>query len=135
MRARSFFYACAGVLMLAIAYTIGARHAEATFVDHTSPIVIAFAQPYGGGEIALRSDGTVWELRNDPDGNPSWENRPHGLPPVNLEDIAFWGRHSVITASGEGWLFRGFGCDGQSGLGISRSNPTPDRLSRGHGLE
>jgi len=109
MRARSFFYVCAGLFLLVAAYTMGARQASADF-QLSLPPVIAFSQP---DSRVLGRDGSLWGLGTGPDGYAHWvpETAPMLLPAippsVSPDDVLFWTPRWTITKDGHGWAMGG----------------------------
>ena len=108
MNAKRFFYASAGILLLVIAYSVGARRAAADLNYPNQPIIgmdYASNAPDGGYHV-LASDGGLWKLYTDSDHVPTWvrSNRQSPLPPVPISDFLFWSRDFVVTRQGEGWL-------------------------------
>ena len=108
MKAKSFFYACAGIFLLVAAYTLGARQARADLDHGSGSHVIGFeaADGTGGLFVALRSDGTQWQRDGITGGE--WRQTPVGLPPVPIEDVIFWngrsyGGPSCMTKDGYAW--------------------------------
>ena len=110
MRAKSFFYASAGVFLLVAAYTLGARHAVADLNHASGSHVIGFSGSSGttSAMAALRSDGTVFSR----DGiGGEWRQVPVGLPPVPIEDVIFWdgigyqSGQSCLTKDGYAWAW------------------------------
>ena len=63
MRARSFFYVCAGVLMLAIAYDLEASRAEAQLGGEFAGISTT---GFGGQTLAITSTGDVYARTGAP---------------------------------------------------------------------
>ncbi len=99
MNAKRFFYISAGLFLLAAAYSLGARDATATYVDHAGggPVVAA---TYSG--TLLRSDGQVWYYRLG-DAEP-WARVDWNDPlPVPISDIAFYGEVWLVTRTGVLW--------------------------------
>lgn len=67
MRAKQFFYTCAGILLLVIAYSVGARNAEAQAPNN--PIVgVAYVQA-GPKVIALTENGDAYMAAVSNDGH------------------------------------------------------------------
>lgn len=84
MRAKSFFYVCAGILMLAVAYQLGATRAQAQLggdfsgilmKNHDGTVVIT-----GAGDIYAR---TAQIIDFDQDGVPTWS-------PINAGGDTGW---------------------------------------------
>jgi hypothetical protein len=59
MRARSFFYTCAGVLLLVVAYSVGANRAHSQATAARVVAATAFGQN-NAGVIAILDDGRVY---------------------------------------------------------------------------
>ena len=105
MRAKQFFYACGGILLLVIAYSIGSHRALADFEFAPRPILgmdIAFP----ASRTILAANGTVWTIYTDAEHVPSWQQSQdtNPIPPVSLTEIAFWSRDFVVTKDGHGWV-------------------------------
>ncbi len=64
MFAKRFFYVCAGLLCLAIAYHLGARSATATQAPGNQVVALA---PYGSALWAVTSNGDVYYAPNPQD--------------------------------------------------------------------
>lgn len=97
MRARAFFYGCAGILLLVIAYSVGARAAGAGSIPNPESYVVGLsaAHPAIPQGVVLRSDGAVFQF--DPTGiSPTAEP----APPVPVSEIALWQGRSVVTKTG-----------------------------------
>jgi hypothetical protein len=110
MRAKKFFLVAAGILMLAIAFHLGAIVARADFDRALSGPVVGF-DSYR--RVALRSDLTLWSVAVTSSSSAHWElvppnpggsrQFPSTPVPVDLDDIAFWTPHFVVTKDGVGW--------------------------------
>ena len=59
MRARQFFYVCAGILLLVVAYSVGASRAQSQATAATVVAAAPFGQ-YNAGVIAILDDGRVY---------------------------------------------------------------------------
>ena len=59
MRARQFFYVCAGVLLLVVAYSVGASRAQSQSPAAHVVAAAPFGQ-YNAGVIAILDDGRVY---------------------------------------------------------------------------
>jgi len=111
VKAKNLFYASVSLVLLAVAYSIGARNAAACLEPASTPGLVGFV----GGATVLRSDWTWWTMRHRPDLGPDvveWntvEGLPNSPPPVPLEQIALcsFGATAFVTTSGEGWLWGG----------------------------
>ena len=106
MTAKSFCYACAGVLMLAIACHFTVLRADATYVNAAAGHVRA----WDGFNFALRSDGTTWRWNVD----VGWTRHTMRAldPPVPVQDIAFWDTpEQFITIRGEMYMYCASSCN------------------------
>jgi hypothetical protein len=66
MKAKRFFYVCAGLFLLALGYGVGSQQAEAASNSQT---VVGFTiGPYAQALYVITSNGDVWEK---PTGLPS----------------------------------------------------------------
>jgi hypothetical protein len=98
MKAKEFFYVCCGLLLLAAAYSLGARNAVAGLVDHTGQTgpVVALASD---GISMLRFDGQVYAHTAGGWVRADWIDPL----PVELSDIAFWNWSTLVTKEGVLW--------------------------------
>src|SRR5262245_41669470 len=75
MRAKQFFYVAAGILLLVVAYSIGARRAEAQLGSQFAGITTG-----GSGTMAITTSGDVYARNAIPvclgPGNYAWWNGP-----------------------------------------------------------
>ena len=109
MRAKSFAYVCAGVLMLATVATFEPLSVSADIAASESHVI-----DFSGGTIhirALRSDGTLWY------NNPSWPGWRRAtaqdggstveIPPVPIAEgqLAHFHYPFVMSISGETWYY------------------------------
>lgn len=101
MNAKRFLCVSVGILCLVIAYSIGARTAEADFDGAARPIVGAVTLGY---RMVLRADGTCW--RGGAGILPSgWEQVAYPALPVPIDRIRFWNFDHLITVDGYLWEF------------------------------
>ena len=107
MKAKQFFFVCAGVFLLVSAYTMGARHARADF-NPSEPTIIGYSSA-----TALRSDGEIWRIEES-QGRFAWVRADCGveppfqlIPPVPMptSEIAYFEWPRVILHNGEVWTF------------------------------
>ena len=96
MGARRFFYVCAGFLMLAVAYTLGAQRAKADFNPSGFPIV-GFSGGAGVGPAVLRADGTVWGYEG------GWVRLNTAPIPIPVSEVAHFDWVYLASKSGEVW--------------------------------
>jgi hypothetical protein len=93
--ARKFFYVCAGMLMLALSYHLGANTAGAQSAQGVQFRVLDADQLYvesGGQDYYLTAQGWV---------------APSSLPPVPVSSIVA-GHAPYITQDGTGWWMDGY---------------------------
>lgn len=81
MRAKRFFYVCAGILMLAIAYHFGASRAGAQSPGQFAGIAVNSGY---FSTVAITSTGDMYATANHvikgPDGQPRWSDGVSGSP-------------------------------------------------------
>lgn len=109
---KKFFYACAAILCLVLAYHFGATNAQGQ--SGTSFQVIG-SEPFvnvGGVVYALDPFGSRWKPVSSSD-----------LPPVPPSEIIYFYAGNAITASGEGWTTQNG--DGWRSIGFIPGGPTP----------
>ena len=82
MRAKSFFYACAGLFLLALGYHLGAGNAHAEFANG-----YYFSATHNGDVRVATLDGVVWSLGG---ANSSWQ-RLASIPLAHEPIAAFDG--------------------------------------------
>ncbi len=96
---KRLFYSSAIILMLALAYHLGARNSEAqpgsTFrvVGDVGPFVLS-----GGTIYLMYGPANPWHSIPDAD---------YTLPPVPVSDLLLYTGWSALTFSGEGWFRQG----------------------------
>ena len=93
--ARKFFYVCSGILMLALAYHLGASTAGAQGAQGAQFRVLDSSQMY------VESGGQVYYLTAT-----GWA-QPSGLPPVPVSSLVA-GHAPYITQEGTGWWLDGY---------------------------
>lgn len=106
---KNFFYACAAILCLVLAYHFGATNAQGQ-----SSLGIPRWVGLGGGsrEPFIATDVAIW---NYDYGWRTLAQSSHPEPPVPVSQVLFYSPNSVITTSGEAfdwvsgtWVSRGF---------------------------
>jgi hypothetical protein len=111
---KKFFYACAAILCLVLAYHFGATSAR--------------GQSGGLFQVIPGSPGwvRVGETVYTTDFNPScWGPLPGALlPPVSASSLVYLDGLRAITDSGEGWV-NNAGGSGWRSVGTVPSTPTP----------
>ena len=80
MRAKNFFYACAGILLLVIAFTIGAATGHSQ-VSGDSIIGIAGVGSRDG-VFVITANGRIWEFLRNPNTWTEYEPFPGSPLPV-----------------------------------------------------
>ena len=119
MRARQFFYICAGILLLVAAYSIGSYDARADFDETQGPIIGLSAANY-----VIRSDGTFWGAAPTSPPEQQWYpvNGPEGQVRlrVPVSQVAFIDAYQLITKDGHAWYHTGEGTGW-----VRTNNPIP----------
>lgn len=114
MNAKKFFYVCAGIFLLAGAYTIGARNARADLRTSTG-YILGFWNGNGPGSpaYALRSDGTIWIKSGS-----GWQQAapPFAPVPFPIDGAILGTQFTVMTQDGHIWTA---GTIGGPGCGIA----------------
>ena len=112
MNAKRFFYVCAGILLLAIAYSVNSTRVGAQAMSH----VFAVADYQGAGYI-LRSDGQVFHFT----GTGVTPETHFPSPPMPLSQIRHWHERGVVTHSGDVWIW-----EDTNGWQLVGTVPPPD---------
>ena len=99
MVAKRFFYVCAGILCLALAYHFGAVRAEGQ---------AAGFRILDSNNLLVGAAGTIYEI--GPVGWRSYLGRGNTAPPVPVSSLVQYNGCSAVTEAGEGWQ-----CNGNTG--------------------
>jgi hypothetical protein len=102
--AKKFMYVCFGILVLAVAFHLGARLGEAGYVDNTSGGIVAIFS--SGAGYVLLDNGEVWHLETSAntwvfDADMTSRLADSGVPVSDMKFI--WNESWFVTQSNELW--------------------------------
>jgi hypothetical protein len=108
-KARAFFFVCAGLLCLALAYHLGARSAGAQSGGQFRVAGWTSGSSSSLGEIYVVAGETMYNLWSG-SGQAGWSIHPGPMGvafPVPTDQIAWYNGNQLVTTAGEGWGFSG----------------------------